>query len=181
LKPKTKYILIGSIILLLVLSKPTFKKIKTIKMTIDKKKFLDLIKPSVLIVSKKIGVPYDFMLSQIALETGWGKSSLFTKYFNVGGVKAVKGQSFVSLPTIEYIKGVKTKLNQNFATYKDLKSGIEGYSKILQNRYFKKYLNKTTNGIEYAKLLQSGSPRYATDVNYVEKISTLINQINTIV
>lgn len=150
-------------------------------MTIDKKKFLDLIKPSVLIVSKKIGVPYDFMLSQIALETGWGASLLFIKYFNVGGVKAVKGQSYVSLPTIEYIKGVKTNLNQNFATYKDLKSGIEGYSKILQNRYFKKYLNKTTNGIEYAKLLQSGIPRYATDVNYVEKISTLINQINTIV
>jgi flagellum-specific peptidoglycan hydrolase FlgJ len=178
---KQNYILIGAIITLLIIAKPTIKKIKNVIITISKKDFLNNIKNDVQKISVKIGVPYKFMVAQIILETGWGKSSLFLKYNNVGGIKAVKGQNFVSLPTIEYIKGVKTNLNQNFAIYPNLEAGLIAYSKILQNKYFKKYLNKTTNAVEYAKLLQSGSPKYATDINYVSKIENLVNQINTIV
>jgi mannosyl-glycoprotein endo-beta-N-acetylglucosaminidase len=178
---KQNYILIGAIITLLIITKPAVKKIKNVILTISKKDFLNSIKKEVENISVKIGVPYKFMIAQIILETGWGKSSLFSKYNNVGGIKAVKGQKFISLPTIEYIKGVKTTINQNFAVYPDLKSGLIAYSKILQNRYFKKYLNKTKNPVEYAKLLQSGAPKYATDINYVAKIENLVNQINTIV
>lgn len=178
---KQNYILIGAIITLLIITKPAIKKIKSVIITISKKDFLNSIKKEVEDISKKIGVPYKFMIAQIILETGWGKSSLFSKYNNVGGIKAVKGQKFISLPTIEYIKGVKTTLNQNFAIYPTLKEGLIAYSKILQNRYFKKYLNKTNNPIEYAKLLQSGQPKYATDINYIAKIENLVNQINLIV
>lgn len=178
---KQNFILISAIITLIIITKPVIRKINKVILTTSKKDFINSIKKEVEQIGLQIGVPYKFMIAQIILETGWGKSTLFSKYYNVGGIKAVKGQKFISLPTIEYIKGVKTNLNQNFAVYPDLKSGFIAYSKILQNRYFKKYLNKTTNPIEYAKLLQSGEPKYATDINYISKIENLINQINTII
>lgn len=145
-----------------------------------KKEFINLMLPYAKAVGKQIGVPYLFILAQIIIETRFGNSSLFYKYNNIGGVKAVKGQPFISLPTYEYIKGKKVRINQNFAVYNSLFDGVVGYAKILQNRYFKKYLNKTTDPKKYAILLQSGKPKYATDINYVPKIHKLIDSLKTI-
>lgn len=142
-----------------------------------KEEFINLIAPYAKAIGKKIGVPYKFIIAQICLETKYGNSSLFQKYFNVGGVKAVKGEKFVLLPTYEYIKGVKQRVPQKFAVYSDLNAGIIGYAKILINRYFKKYANVTTDAKKYATLLQSGKPKYATDINYVPKIHKLIDTL----
>lgn len=144
---------------------------------IDKQKFIDLILPYVKAVGSKLGIPYKFLLAQIIIETSWGRSLLFINEFNVGGVKAVPGQAYKVYPTWEYIKGVKTRKYEPFAKYKNLQDGILGYSKIFQNRYFRKYLNKTKDPYKYATLLQSGSPKYATDINYVPKIHKLIDTL----
>lgn len=142
--------------------------------------FVNLIKQDTIDIGKKIGVPYKFMIAQLILETGWGQSSLFTKYNNIGGIKAVAGQKFISLPTNEYINGKNIRLNQNFAVYDTKKEGIEAYEKVLQNKYFAKYLNKTTDPLDYAKLLQGGKPKYATDPKYVSKIESLLKTIETL-
>jgi flagellum-specific peptidoglycan hydrolase FlgJ len=177
---KTKNLLIGSAILLVILV-TTKKTVNKYIVKMSEQDFIKFMYPYVKILGDKIGVPPIFLLSQIILETNYGKSSLFTKYFNVGGVKATKGQTFITLPTVEYIKGVKTKVNANFATYKDLTSGLIGYSKIFQNKYFKQYLNKTTNPDQYITLLQSGSPKYATDINYVTKIQSLNKKVSDLI
>lgn len=66
-------------------------KIKFNKMTIaDFKKFM---LPSAMMIEKKFGIPHLFTLSQIALETAFGKSSLFSQYFNVGGIRSFKPES----------------------------------------------------------------------------------------
>ena len=173
---KVKIISLAIIIFLLL--KKTKKKLTEISNNLSKKAFIDLIKPAAQTVGLNIGVPYEFIIAQIVLETNWGKSELFRKYFNVGGIKAVTGQEFVEYPTYEYIKGKKVRINQKFAVYKTLIDGMKGYSKILTNRYFKKYTNKTNNPKAYATLLQSGTPKYATDINYVNKIHKLIDTIN---
>ena len=167
-----KEILLGILIFLL------FNKKQRKPMPTDKKEFIKYIYPFCVTIGNKIGVPPMFLLAQIILETNWGKSTLFTKYFNVGGIKAVKGQTFVSLPTYEYIKGVKTRINQNFATYSDLGTGLNEYAKIFMNKYFNKYRNKTDNPKEFAKLLQSGAVKYATDINYTSKINSIIDNVN---
>jgi flagellar protein FlgJ len=168
----------GIIILSYLSRKPIVKKVKVVMNDLKRKEFLSSITPTVKILAAQIGVPYEFMLAQIALETGWGKSELFWKHFNVGGVKSVKGQPFVSYLTTECTKnGVCTKVYQNFAKYNSLKDGLVAHSKILTNRYFKKYANKTTDPKKYATLLQSGTPRYATDPKYVGKMITLIDQV----
>jgi flagellum-specific peptidoglycan hydrolase FlgJ len=145
-----------------------------------RKNFVDLIKQDCIDIGKKIGVPYKFIIAQLILETGWGRSSLFTKYNNIGGIKAVAGQKFVTLPTNEYLNNRNVRLNQNFAVYDTKKQGIEAYERVLQNKYFAKYLNKTSDPLEYAKLLQGGKPKYATDPKYVSKIESLLKTIETL-
>lgn len=167
----TKTTKISLLVLGLILLFKTTKKV----MTFSKSSFIEYITPPLKKIGESIGVPYKFLVAQVILETGWGKSSLFTKYFNVGGVKAVRGQSFVTLPTFEYIDNRKVRVLQNFASYPNLETGLQGYAKIFQNRYFKQYLNKTTDPYKYVELLQSGKIKYATDIAYTGKIQKILN------
>ena len=169
-------ILIGSglFIVLIFLSK---KKIKKVVMNLTNKQFIDKITPYAIKIGNSIGVPYKFIVAQICLETGYGKSSLTKLYNNYGGIKAVGTQNKVSLLTTECIKGVCKKVYQNFAVYPTVEAGLIAQSKIYQNKYFKQYLNKTNDALVYAKLLQSGTVKYATDMNYVTKIANILNVI----
>lgn len=179
---KDKIKIAALIAALLYLTRKTATKVKQVMSNVkNKQDFINLIYPSAKAIGNKIGVPPLFLLAQIIVETGWGKSELFTKHFNVGGVKAVKGQKFVTYPTFEYIKGKKVRVPQNFASYNSLAEGLAGYAKIFQNRYFKQHLNKTTDPKEYASLLQSGKVKYATDINYVPKMHKLIDSLKTLV
>jgi len=173
---KINKIFIGSgvFLLLIILSK---KKIRKIVMNLTNKQFIDSIMPYAIKIGNAIGVPYKFIIAQICLETGYGKSSLSKLYNNYGGIKATGTQNKVSLLTTECKAGVCKKVYQNFAVYPTIDAGINAQSKVYQNKYFKQYLNKTTDPLIYAKLLQSGTVKYATDPNYVNKISTIINSI----
>ena len=142
----------------------------------DKKKFIDQVGPYLLQISKKIGVPYQFLLAQTALETGWGQSELFSKHFNPGGIKAVKGQAFVEYPTTEYINGKKVIVRAKFAKYRTILEGLMAHTKILTNKYFAQYANRTQDPVKYAILLNSGPVKYATDINYTSKIKSLVDQ-----
>lgn len=165
-----------------------FKTKKVVKKMLNdqtKKDFINKITPHVKVISAKIGVPYKFIVAQICLETRYGLSSLFAKYNNVGGVKAVGSQKFVVLPTQEDanpgVNDGKTKtVYQKFAVYPTLEAGLNAHSKILTNRYFSQYQNKTNDPVQYAKLLQSKAPKYATDDNYVQKIDSTIKDINNL-
>lgn len=168
----------GFLILFIALIKKPVKKLYS---KLQKDEFIKFIYPYAVEIGAKIGVPGRFIVAQICLETGFGKSELFSKYYNVGGIKAAKNQNFVIYPTYEYINGVKTKINAKFAVYPDLKTGLIAYSKILSNKYFKQYTFKTTDPVKYAELLQSGTVKYATDINYINKIKKLVNDINKIV
>jgi len=175
---KNKILITGGLIALVFLFKP--KKKKT---TMNKKAFIDKIFPLAKQIGAKIGVPPLFIMAQIALETRYGNSTLFSKYNNVGGIKAVGTQKFVVLPTKEDLTpGVndgKTKtVYQKFAVYPTLLAGMEAHAKVLTNRYFKQYANKTNDPIQYANLLQSKQPKYATDDFYTTKIANQVKEIN---
>ena len=178
-----KYI-IGAIIGLFLLYKWKQKEetetINTPSLNSDpnyKSNFVNLIKQDCIDIGKNIGVPYQFLIAQLVLETGWGRSKLFTQYNNIGGIKAVAGQNSVLLDTFEYIRGVKKFVKRNFAVYETKRQGIEAYEKVLQNRYFAKYLNKTNDPLEYAKLLQGGAVKYATSPVYVNSIKNVLKSI----
>lgn len=152
------------------------KIIKTVS-NLTNKQFIDKIKPYAITIGQAIGVPYKFIIAQICLETGYGKSSLSSKYNNYGGIKEFGNGPKVNLLTTECKNGVCAKVYQPFAVYPTIDAGMKAQSKIYQNVYFKKHLNKTTDPITYANLIQSGPIKYATDPNYVTKITKIINTI----
>lgn len=174
---KNNKIFLGLVVLGILIFKPVKKKVKKIMTDQDKKKFIDQVSPYLLQISKQIGVPYQFLLAQTALETGWGKSELFSKHYNPGGIKAVKGQPFVEYPTTEYINGKKVIVKAKFAKYPTILAGLMAHTKVLTNKYFKQYSNKTNDPIQYAILLNSGPVKYATDINYTKKIKSVVDQL----
>lgn len=180
MQKQTKIILTTGGVLgaLALLFKPVKKQIVKALNDQEKREFLTRVLPAVKAVGNKIGVPPLFILAQIALESRYGNSTLSAKYFNYGGIKAVPGQPYVELPTIEYIKGQKMKIPQKFARFNNEAEGIAAQGKILTNKYFKKYANKTSDPMRYAQLLQSGSPKYATAPQYPEKIAGVLKEIN---
>lgn len=76
------------------------------------------------------------VLAQKALESGWGKSELASKYNNLGGVKnfgSMPNAGKVLMDTAEYINGQRVIKKQPFATYSTPKIFFQEYVKVLQD------------------------------------------------
>ena len=168
----------GSLFLLIILF--TQKKKITKMLTGNKKDFVNLIKPYANSIGNKIGVPPLFIIAQLCLESGYGKSSLTSKYFNFGGIKARSGEPFVTLMTTECKGNICSKVPQNFRKFNNIEEGMIAQAKIYQNVNFKQYLNKTKDPIQYARLLQSGARKYATAPNYVNLITNVIDTVKNL-
>lgn len=178
-----KNILIGTgvlIVLFLITQKKKIVKIYKGMLSSKQKDFVLKIKPFAYSIGNKLGIPPMFILAQIMLESGYGKSSLTSVYNNFGGIKARKGEPFITLMTQECKGNVCKNVPQNFRKFATVLEGLEGQAKIYQNVNFKQYLNKTTNPIEYAKLLQSGVKKYATSPNYVKNITSVLETIKNL-
>ena len=158
--------------------KPIVNMAKKVLSDQDKKNFILSILPAAKRIGNSIGVPPLFIVAQICLESRYGASLLASKYFNYGGIKAVGTQKSIELPTTECKDGKCFKTRAKFAVYPNQYEGLAAQSKIYQNKYFRQHLNKTTDALQYAKLLQSGKIKYATALNYVEAIGATLKQIN---
>lgn len=158
--------------------KPIKTMAKKILTDLDKQEFIKKTLPAANVIGNKIGVPPLFILAQICLESRYGASELAAKYNNFGGIKAVAGQPYVEFTTTECKNGVCYKTKAKFAKFPTVAAGLAAQATVLTNKYFKKYANKTTDPIQYAKLLQSGTPRYATALNYPATIASVLKEIN---
>lgn len=125
-------------------------------------------------VGAKYGLPWQALVVQTAIETGWGKASLFQKYNNYGGIKAVAGQSSVTLPTVEYINGVNTNVNSKFATFPSKHAGLIAYAQFF-HKYprYKTALNYPNDPYKFIEEIRKAG--YATDPNYVSKLHGMLN------
>ena len=133
------------------------------------KKFIDWLTPSAKILSAKYRIPHRAVIAQIALETGWGKSSLLTKYNNFGGIKG----SSVNMQTKEYINGQMVTITDGFASWPTPYEGLEGYYKLLTNKRYGHAVG-TIDPYDYIeKVYNSG---YATDPNYMKKIGQILKK-----
>ena len=158
------------------------------------KDYVTKILPSAKALEKSTGIPALFILAQTALETGWGKSSLVPEAWNFGGIKARTGQPYVTKWTYEYVKDVskypnrdkskdqlqsngltKIYVPQNFAKYPDIVTGLTEYSKILLLPRYKSAFNFKNDPYKFAEeIFKAG---YATDINYVPKLKTMIDNV----
>lgn len=129
--------------------------------------------------AKELGVPTETLVSQAALETGWGKYMMSSDKgkpsYNLFGIKADSRWSgdIVSVQTTEYRDGVVQKERANFRAYDSLQQGFADYvSFIKSSPRYSDALNSRGDAGEYLNQLQKGG--YATDPAYANKIQGIM-------
>ena len=125
-------------------------------------------------VGKKAGIPYDAILGQAALESGWGKSGLTTQAFNFFGIKVFPPWTGASITvrTAEYKPdGSIYYINAAFRKYANAGESFSDYAAYIHgsSRYVEalKYPN---DPFAYLREVRAGG--YATDGNYVSLASS---------
>lgn len=128
-----------------------------------------------------LGVDAEVLLSQAALETGWGKHMIRDQYgrnsYNLFGIKADsrwQGEKAV-VTTLEYRRGLPVQEKASFRAYNSYEESFQDYVAFLQgqNRY-QDALNSVVDPVQYVNGLQQAG--YATDPQYAEKILDIIKQ-----
>ncbi len=126
------------------------------------------------------GIPAAFMISQSALETGWGRKEIRhadgSPSFNLFGIKAGpnwKGP-VAEITTTEYINGRAQKVTAKFRAYGSYAESFNDYAKLMKDS--PRYAKVVENGASahgFAQGLQRAG--YATDPAYAEKLGKVIN------
>lgn len=141
---------------------------------------------------KATGIPAAFMVSQAALETGWGRKEIKhadgTPSFNLFGIKA--GGSWkgpvAEITTTEYINGKAQKVVAKFRAYGSYAESFADYARLMkESPRYQAVLNRgqaparaaATGQAERASQFAQGLQRagYATDPAYADKLTRIIN------
>ena len=123
------------------------------------------------LTAKGISTDYAKMLvAQDALESNWGKSSL-SKDFNFGGIKAVEGTPFVEKETNEHDseKGMYTT-KAKFRKFNSLDDYANYKINLLNGKRYQAFIGDPS---QFYDRVKAGG--YATDPNYVEKLTKIYN------
>jgi flagellar protein FlgJ len=131
----------------------------------------------------KTGIPAEFMVSQAALETGWGRKEIRhadgAPSFNLFGIKAGadwKGP-VAEITTTEYVNGKAQKVSARFRAYASYAESFADYAQLMKAspRYAKltQSVAKTASPVAFAQGLQKAG--YATDPAYADKLTRVIN------
>ncbi|MGV4398145.1 glucosaminidase domain-containing protein, partial [Pandoraea pneumonica] len=101
--------------------------------------FVDRMATAAQNASANSGIPARFMLSQAALESGWGKREIRradgSTSHNVFGIKAGKNWNgpTVEVATTEYVNGQPRKVMAKFRAYGSYDEAFADYAKLISN------------------------------------------------
>ena len=126
------------------------------------------------------GIPANFMVSQAALETGWGRKEIRhadgTPAFNLFGIKAGgswKG-AVAEVTTTEYINGKAQKVVAKFRAYGSYAESFADYARLMKDSpRYAQVVAQADTAAGFAKGLQRAG--YATDPAYADKLTRVIN------
>jgi peptidoglycan hydrolase FlgJ len=134
---------------------------------------------------QKTGIPATFMVSQAALETGWGRKEIKhadgTQSFNLFGIKAGanwKGPT-ADVTTTEYVNGKAQKVVARFRAYGSYAESFADYARLIKDspRYQNVVAQASGGGSTAAAGFAQGLQKagYATDPAYADKLTRVIN------
>ena len=133
-------------------------------------------------VQKKLGIPFEVVIAQAALETGWGQKivtdnqgSSSNNLFNIKADARWSGDK-TQKETLEFEEGAMVKKNAAFRTYESLTDSVNDYVDFLStNERYQDALKKSTNVEHFLHGLQKAG--YATDPNYANKILGTLGKV----
>lgn len=144
--------------------------------------FIEKLAPAAEAASRETGIPAHFILSQVALESGWGKSEIRTpggaRTHNVLGVKAGDGWTgpTVHAYTTEYVHGRPQHVREEFRVYGSYKEALKDYANVLtSNTRYASALRNSNSAAGFANGMQRAG--YATDPHYASKLLAIIKQM----
>jgi len=121
---------------------------------------------------------YSGVIGQAILESGWGRSTLASKYNNYFGLKcgsSWKGRS-VNLKTMEeYSAGKTSVIYDYFRVYKTPAAGIKGFFEFIDTPRYAN-LKNVKDPERYVELVKKDG--YATSSSYVSVLNSIIRYNN---
>lgn len=124
------------------------------------------------------GVPAPLILSQAALESGWGKREILdadgTNSHNLFGIKATGGWKgkVVHILTTEYENGTPRKVMQPFRAYQSYEESFADYARLIGTNQRYSNVVAAPNAESAAHEIQKAG--YATDPGYADKLISIM-------
>lgn len=126
-------------------------------------------------VQAKIGVPFQVIIAQAALETGWGQKIIkdqnggsSNNLFNIKADSRWSGDK-ITKDTLEFEQGAMVKKSEPFRMYESLSDSVDDYINFLStSERYQDALQGAGNVEHFLQGLQKAG--YATDPQYADKI-----------
>lgn len=126
-------------------------------------------------VQEKLGVPFQVIIAQAALETGWGQKIIkdqqggsSNNLFNIKADSSWSGEH-IKKESLEFENGAMVKRTAPFRAYQSLSDSFNDYADFLSgNDRYQDALQNSSNVEHFLHGLQKAG--YATDPQYAEKI-----------
>ena len=146
--------------------------------------FVTRLKPIVDRITAVAGLPALAVLSQAALETGWGSQVIRdgdgNLSHNLFGIKSRSDdEAQVAIHSKEFEFGRWIDRVASFRAYPDWESSVRDYANMLmESPRYKEAVAKASDAVEFLRGLQSAG--YATDPKYADKIISVMNRVVTL-
>lgn len=147
--------------------------------------FVKKLMPHAEAASRATGISASLMVGQAALESGWGRREIKmpdgSNSHNLFGVKAGANWNgkVAEVMTTEYHNGVAHKQVEKFRAYDSYAAAFTDYANALSsNPRYADVLKQGDSAQGFAHALQNAG--YATDPHYADKLSKVINSVNTL-
>ncbi|TWX73203.1 flagellar assembly peptidoglycan hydrolase FlgJ [Colwellia sp. C1TZA3] len=136
-------------------------------------------------VQDKINVPFEVVIAQAALETGWGQKIIKTdagessnNLFNIKADSRWPGEK-THKETLEFEDGAMVKKREPFRVYESIGQSVDDYLNLLtKSERYQGALENSTNVEQFLHNLQSAG--YATDPNYAKKIMATLRTVTSL-
>jgi flagellar protein FlgJ len=137
-------------------------------------------------VQDKINVPFEVVIAQAALETGWGQKIIKTdsgessnNLFNIKADSRWAGDK-THKETLEFENGAMVKKRELFRVYDSIGESVNDYLDFLtKSDRYQGALEKTENVEQFLHNLQGAG--YATDPNYAKKIMATLRTVTSLI
>jgi flagellar protein FlgJ len=136
-------------------------------------------------VQDKIKVPFEVVIAQAALETGWGQKIIKTNsgessnnLFNIKADSRWAGEK-THKETLEFENGAMVKKREPFRVYDSIGQSVDDYLNFLtKSERYQGALENSTNVEQFLHDLQSAG--YATDPDYAKKIIGTLRTVTSL-
>ncbi len=137
-------------------------------------------------VQEKLGVPFQVVIAQAALETGWGQKIIkdengtsSNNLFNIKADNRWAGDK-IQKETLEFEQGAMVKKSAPFRAYQSLSEGFNDYVNFLvDNDRYQDALQTPGNVEQFLHGLQKAG--YATDPQYANKIMATLRTVSNLI